>query len=1207
MVKGGGVRNRGAGRPNGLVLPASPSETDSMSHPETGAARRRRLLAAVQGRPLDEAYRHQAIRVDLEAEARDSASAGRQDALLTADMLEHLRELIAAKAQEDQPPSSTLGAGAELFCSTDVAVIVPGFLASALADSGTRGLGLIWVSPALVVSNELGALQLGPYDGSEADLDPRVRIVPTGPLPILYDLLRLALEVRRYTTVIFAVDWRKDLDLAARRLAARLRSLGAGPRPVHLIAHSQGALVARRALQHLGPTESRRLVSQLVLLGPANFGSFSAALALGGGHSLLPLAKRLAVEPPQGFQQVLASMTGLYQLLPWDSSRVPWLADNDLGRPRFWKGGIDFARLDRFYGWGRVVDTEFFVDRTTLVLGDNHGTPTVGGVAFDGSILRDAPAFALPGDGTVPHSCSLLPNARTVIAAGTEHSMLATYRPVINAVLDILANRPLALPAFARPPILSLLEGVIAPAGALPDSRSPAEPRKLPADLRPLPEARPSTEYPRPRLPLAGFPPSRPTARRIELDLPDPEHSTSTPILARPIEERFLTGLIAESPPPAEALTPPPGPARSPAEAAPSAWPGGLNGSFLSCYDGRQAEPEAAVEFFRRDQLRQEELIRRPHAPRDGRSLELQVEHAGRDARLPSMELILDASNLLPFDFLRTGDRLGRAVVKIQRSDGAAGTGFLVAPGILLTNHHVLPDVATAAGATASANYEVSPPTDTLGIQHIAALDPGELFLANADLDFAFCAVQGLEFLGVVPLNRNSLNVMRSEYVNIIQHPRGRPKEVVLQDNRVLRADNVVLQYSCDTEPGSSGSPVFNNQWRLVALHHASVVADAALGRHAPDADPTARYLNEGIRLSAIATWLETSEANTPENRLAVTRLRGIFGGHDPQIGFFGALGRKAHGRNAAEVVVDSYRGGADDLDVAYWNLAGFDLARPDRLAEVARVIADMGLDLWCLAHADAESLRALASHLETNFQLDHAMLLDNDPIAPAILYRKSRTLAVTRLGWASGQGPLGATARLTTRRGVIIPFQIVPVRPGVPPQALVDAIARQNAPESDWILVGAATVLNAARDDYARAGHDPTALVSGPDGAIVVLRTPASQVDRVFASPNLELVAGSPDLLDIARDRELPRSAESLDGPRPVALRLAANGPLTLPNPPITPNPIAISTTIAAASPSCPPVAATIDDDALERKLKALLGPMLAQLLGTLPPNTST
>ena len=54
-------------------------------------SRRHRLLDETQGRPLDEAYLHQSIRADLEAEAADPGS----DALITPAMLDHLRELMA--------------------------------------------------------------------------------------------------------------------------------------------------------------------------------------------------------------------------------------------------------------------------------------------------------------------------------------------------------------------------------------------------------------------------------------------------------------------------------------------------------------------------------------------------------------------------------------------------------------------------------------------------------------------------------------------------------------------------------------------------------------------------------------------------------------------------------------------------------------------------------------------------------------------------------------------------------------------------------------------------------------------------------------------------------------------------------------------------------------------------------------------------------
>ena len=127
------------------------------------------------------------------------------------------------------------------FLSTDAVVIVPGFLASALGDTAAGGFGLIWADPLLPIRDELGALQLAPYDGRERDLYPKVRIGALSALPYLYDILRLALEVRRYTVEMFAVDWRKDMELSAGMLAARLRALaGQSWRPIHLVAHSQG-------------------------------------------------------------------------------------------------------------------------------------------------------------------------------------------------------------------------------------------------------------------------------------------------------------------------------------------------------------------------------------------------------------------------------------------------------------------------------------------------------------------------------------------------------------------------------------------------------------------------------------------------------------------------------------------------------------------------------------------------------------------------------------------------------------------------------------------------------------------------------------------------------------------------------------------------------------------------------------------------------
>jgi len=244
--------------------------------------------------------------------------------------------------------------------------------------------------------------------------------------------------------------------------------------------------------------------------------------------------------------------------------------------------------------------------------------------------------------------------------------------------------------------------------------------------------------------------------------------------------------------------------------------------------------------------------------------------------QLATPELILGGeSNLLPFHFLRTGDRVGRAVVKIRRGDGACGTGFMVAPDILLTNHHVLPERATAEHAWAMANYEVEVAGHTNYKRVNVALAPDSLFVNEPALDFAFCAVFGLEHLGVIAMDRATTPLAPNNLVNIIQHPRGRLKEVAIQENHLVKADRVILHYACDTEPGSSGSPVFDNEWKLLALHHASLVSPDGLSAQGGKANE--KYLNEGIRISAICHWLETNEAIQQLDPVKLNRLRSLF------------------------------------------------------------------------------------------------------------------------------------------------------------------------------------------------------------------------------------------------------------------------------------------------------------------------------------------
>jgi hypothetical protein len=73
--------------------------------------------------------------------------------------------------------------------------------------------------------------------------------------------------------------------------------------------------------------------------------------------------------------------------------------------------------------------------------------------------------------------------------------------------------------------------------------------------------------------------------------------------------------------------------------------------------------------------------------------------------------------------------------------------------------------------------------------------------------------------------------INKGEPVFVIPHPNNQHKKVVFQSNRLIECGDEYLAYEADTDFGSSGSPVYNRQWEVVALHHATQMARHDQGR----------------------------------------------------------------------------------------------------------------------------------------------------------------------------------------------------------------------------------------------------------------------------------------------------------------------------------------------------------------------------------------
>jgi|GEM_PF-1301916 len=205
-------------------------------------------------------------------------------------------------------------------------------------------------------------------------------------------------------------------------------------------------------------------------------------------------------------------------------------------------------------------------------------------------------------------------------------------------------------------------------------------------------------------------------------------------------------------------------------------------------------------------------------------------------------KIMLNANNLLNIAWLNRGLELSKAVCRIVTPAGL-GSGWLISSDLLLTNNHVLPDKETAEKSKVQFNYQ----KDWFGhpepVQSFT-LDANH-FRTNESLDYTIVRVNGNpgNIFGYIDLKLRK-NPVVNDYVSIIQHPNGGFKQIALTDNKVTAVFGNVVQYVTDTEPGSSGSPVFDQDWKIVGLHHA--------GGMLPGPDGKEWFCNEGILINVI-------------------------------------------------------------------------------------------------------------------------------------------------------------------------------------------------------------------------------------------------------------------------------------------------------------------------------------------------------------------
>lgn len=236
------------------------------------------------------------------------------------------------------------------------------------------------------------------------------------------------------------------------------------------------------------------------------------------------------------------------------------------------------------------------------------------------------------------------------------------------------------------------------------------------------------------------------------------------------------------------------------------------------------------------------------------------------------LERIVHRDDLLPIEFLVGAAEVARSVARltIGRFENGApanhtgtneqrhyfGTGWLIGPGHVITNHHVVnsrndwePDATAEDLILQCAKARVQFDYNALDVAGTEVAVSG-VVATSKDLDYAILELAAPSDRTPLGLREDELAVEQDDPVpvNIVQHPGGGPKQVGMRNNLVAARDDRDLHYFTDTMGGSSGSPVCSDNWSVVALHKASTRKLGVLEFQGK----TTAWVNQGTRIDRI-------------------------------------------------------------------------------------------------------------------------------------------------------------------------------------------------------------------------------------------------------------------------------------------------------------------------------------------------------------------
>src|SRR6266567_832466 len=225
-------------------------------------------------------------------------------------------------------------------------------------------------------------------------------------------------------------------------------------------------------------------------------------------------------------------------------------------------------------------------------------------------------------------------------------------------------------------------------------------------------------------------------------------------------------------------------------------------------------------------------------------------ENLGTEKLEKSME---KQGTFLSASWLEVGLQRTRSVARVTRADKFHAsefyaTGFLIRNNWFLTVHHLVKTKDDARTTTIHLNYQ----QDSSGTIYPVyfELDPDSGFKTSSEHDWTIVRVKGDANREWSALDLQPVKIKVNSPVNIITHPEGEPKQAMLRYNIITYVADNYIQYHTEISPVSSGSPVFDDEWNLIALHHAG-------GSLTEPGTKKLVYSKEGFNINCILRDLE--------------------------------------------------------------------------------------------------------------------------------------------------------------------------------------------------------------------------------------------------------------------------------------------------------------------------------------------------------------